>query len=218
MKELVVWTAALLMTSCSYPRYTKKEMRSFRSDIAFSSWDELTVSSYHFSAGQRMGGNRIIADTLKIIDSPDSLILPALRKFGFTFEKLINDPSLAILIDPEIRWQRRKLRKFLEQQDFADMILVPIVCYNAGLEPERSGGGGIGPVHRTGNDRYFIAHELYIAIYQNHRLIFLRRVIRLDEKIVPSGTPITHEFPQEVLDSLMQMALEPLLKQLDRNK
>jgi hypothetical protein len=37
----------------------------------------------------------------------------------------------------------------------------------------------------------------------------------LHEKIVPSGTPITHEFPQEVLDTLMQMGLEPLLRQLE---
>jgi hypothetical protein len=94
--------------------------------------------------------------------------------------------------------------------------LIPIVCYNASVESEKSGGGGIGPVYQTGNDRYNIARELYIALYHDDgELVYLKKVIQWDEKIVPSGTPITHEFPQEVLDTLMHMALEPLLKQMD---
>jgi len=176
------------------------------------------MSSYHFSAGQVRGSLRVITDTLAVTHKMDTMLLKSLQAYGFELANLVNDQSLKMLIDPEMRWRSRRLLRFLEQQSFSDNTLVPIVCYNAGLEPERSGGGGIGPVYKTGNDRYFLAHELYLAFYQKNKPLYLKRVIRLDEKIVPAGTPITHEFPQEVLDTLMHMALEPLLRQMEEKR
>ncbi|MCA1750524.1 MAG: hypothetical protein LC670_01830 [Flavobacteriales bacterium] len=132
--------------------------------------------------------------------------------------ELVNDGELDILIDPKLRWRNRKLKNFLKQQKFDENTLVPIICYNASLEPEKSGGGGLEFVYKTGNDRYMIGQELYIAFYNNGSLEYLRNISRWDEKIVPAGTPITHEFPQEVLDTLMHMALEPLLKQMEKKQ
>jgi hypothetical protein len=148
----------------------------------------------------------------------EAMLRTSLSGSDFRFDQLHSDSSLERLIDPNIRWKNKELRSFLELQSPNRNTLIPIVCYNASVESEKSGGGGIGPVYQTGNDRYNIARELYIALYHDDgELVYLKKVIQWDEKIVPSGTPITHEFPQEVLDTLMHMALEPLLKQIEEN-
>jgi hypothetical protein len=217
MRNLTFILLSVVISSCVHPYYTKAKMRSYRSEKALPSADYIHISTYHFSAGQRNGSHRVITDTLDIINDMNVLLQGSLKALGLSPGELVNDKEMDILIDPKLRWQNRKLKDFLEQLEFNENTLVPIVCYNVSLEPERSGGGGLEFVYKTGNDRYMIGHELYIAFYKNGDLAYLRNVSRWDEKIVPSGTPITHEFPQEVLDTLMHMALEPLLKQIEDN-
>lgn len=217
MRYLIIILSTVTLLSCIHPYYTKEKMRNYPSDKALLSADDIHISTYHFSAGQRSGSRRVITDTLDIINDMNVLLQGSLKAQGLSPGELVNDKEIDILIDPKLRWQNRKLKDFLEQLEFNENTLVPIVCYNVSLEPEKSGGGGLEFVYKTGNDRYMIGHELYIAFYKNGDLTYLRNVSRWDQKIVPSGSPITHEFPQEVLDTLMHMALEPLLKQIEDN-
>lgn len=217
MKRLLIYASLFSLTSCVYPYYTQKRLVNDRSFTANSNADVPLVASFHFSAGQVRGSKRVISDTLELSIKMDSMIATTLKEYAFSLDSLVNDANLAVLIDPSLRWNRRRLIEFLRKQSFDNNTLVPIVCYNVSLEAEKSGGGGIGPIYETGNDRYHIVRDVYVAFYQDEKLRFLQRAIRFDEKIVPAGTPITHEFPQAVLDTLMHMALEPLLKQMDKN-
>ncbi|TVR38313.1 MAG: hypothetical protein EA392_10495 [Cryomorphaceae bacterium] len=218
MKNLVVYASLFLLNSCVHPYFTQKRLVNDRSLPHRLNAEYIDISSFHFSAGQRIGSKRIISDTLQLPDKMDSIIAVTLKEYGFSIDSLVNESSLALLIDPSLRWNRRRLIEFMRTQRFEGNTMVPIVCYNVSLEPEKSGGGGIGPIYETGNDRYLIGQQIYIAYYENGELLYLRNISRWDEKIVPSGTPITHEFPQEVLDTLMHIALEPLLKQMEKGR
>lgn len=216
MNRLIIYVSLFFLSSCVYPYYTQKRLVNDRSLKVMSHAKVVDVSSFHFSAGQVRGSKRIISDTLELTERMDSMIKVSLKDYSFSIEGLVNDADLAILIDPSLRWNRKRLIEFLRAQSFDGNTLLPIVCYNVSLEAEKSGGGGIGPIYETGNDRYHIAQQVYIAYYGNEKLMYLRNISRWDEKIVPAGTPITHEFPQAVLDTLMHMALEPLLKQMEK--
>jgi hypothetical protein len=143
------------------------------------------------------------------------LLMNSLTDVPVFIDTLINDPTLYHFSNVNFRYKRMK--KFLKELEVNKDLMLPIINYQVLFGRERE-AGGVGFSSDTGNDQYIIAQEVYVAVYQNSKLVYLNNGIRLDEKIVPSGTPITHEFPQEVLDTLMHMALEPLLRQMEEKR
>lgn len=218
MRQAVIFLLVATITSCIHPYYVQKNIKNFRTDNSSSFKDDIHISSYHFSAGMRKGSHRVLTDTLEINTDIDNMLQTSLVQLGFEKIDLVHDKALDALIDPKLRWRNRKLKKFLQAQVFDDNTLVPIICYNVSIEPEREGGGGLVFVYKTGNDSYLIGQQLYLAFYRDGSLAYLNNVSRWDEKVVPGDKPIKYEFPQEVLDTLMYMAIEPLLKKIDKQR
>lgn len=216
MKFFSISTVLLcLLNSCNYPRYIHRDRASQRTNIELNLTELPPIQQYHFSAIERV---RFSQKIKRVIDNEDFAIeqkLENVLKSTFAVSQLVNSEELSKLNDPLIR--RRKILKVLSTKDGFENNLIPIICYQFSAGEIRE-TGGVMLNTPTGNDQYLIGYEVYIALYQNSKLVFLNNSILHDEKIVPSGTPITHEFPQEVLDTLMHMALEPLLKQMDKKR
>lgn len=218
MNRLVLCLLALTLNACVYPYFRKHKLRAHRAHNSINALNAFHVSDYHHSAVLRRGSFWAISDTLDIGIDVETMLVTSLKGIDIDRLELNNDPTLLPIIDAHLRWKKRRLLDFLQDRRPDRNTLIPMVCYNASVEPEKS-GTGIGPFYETGNDRYHIARELYIVLYnEDGELVYLKNTIQYDEKIVPAGTPITHEFPQEVLDTLMQMALEPLLKRMEKKQ
>jgi hypothetical protein len=113
--------------------------------------------------------------------------------------------------------KRKHLENVINPKYSEGYVLLPILDYYVRYEAKREAGGPVGFSSPTSEVSHIIQQKVVIALYKNSELVFLNNKARIDRKIVPAGTPITHEFPQEVLDTLMHMALEPLLKQIEEN-
>ena len=203
-----------LLYSCNYPRYIHRDRASQRTKFELNLTELPPIDRYHFSAIERV---RFSQKIKSVIDNNDFAIeqkLENVLRSTFAVSQLVNSEELSKLNDPLIR--RRKILKVLKNKDGFENNLIPIICYQFSRGEIRETGGVMFNTP-TGNDQYLIGYEVYIALYQNSELVFLNNSILYDEKIVPTGTPITHEFPQHVLDTLMHMALEPLLEQMEKN-
>ena len=209
-------TLIILLNACTYPRVIQKSTRSFNTRLSLTDIDTLNVEYYYFSAHQRK--NTGIAppyEELYLSLDFEKMLVASLKHPRIQFSNLRQPNEFQDLFQTKVR---KEAIENLISGGSGDFSLVPIVKYYARYQPKREDGGPVGLSSFTGEDLYWIELEVNVAIFKKGKLMYLNNSFLLDKKIVPSGTPITHEFPQEVLDTLMQMALEPLLKQLDRNK
>ena len=215
--KAILLSVLLFLSSCTFPRIVQRNSKKLNTNFKFESNTIPKVADFHFSATLRRR-----SDFAPPYDSVDlgvcfeQMLMTTLQTYPLELSELNNSPNLRELYDLRIRL--RRMPRHLKSVNIEGFKLVPIVNYYVYAGEERESGGFPGFSSPTGNDFYSINHEVYVALYAQNRLVYLNNAIRKDRKIVPSGTPITHEFPQEVLDTLMQMALEPLLRQLDRNK
>ena len=208
----------VLFSACTYPRIVQKTWSDFNQQFSLSTIDTLHVGAYHVSAIERHQiGLTTLYESLDLSVEMEQMLANSLGAYPRIHSAELRQlEELQSLYRTKVR--RRKLAEFLKGKEFRHGTLIPIVKYDSRYRARVHQSGPGGGAWRTGENVHWIYREVHLAGFSGNDLFYLGSTVMTDSVIVPSGTPITHEFPQEVLDSLMQMALEPLLKELNRNK
>ncbi len=216
MVRITLLALIFVCSGCLYPRYVGQMPKTYIKNRNFlSSQDTLFVDEFYFSATRRKNtGLNQTYEIVSITEDIEQALTESIKHPNIYIRALKNKSQIEGLEGKKIK--RKHLENALSQLFTEGYVLLPIINYYVRYEAQREAGGPIGFSSATGNDSHIIKHELVIALYRNSEIVFLNSKARINQVLVPAGTPITHEFPQAVLDSLMHMALEPLLKQIDK--
>jgi len=217
MFRIVFLAFVLVCNGCSYPWYVGQKPKTYINTNFLSSNDTLFVDELYFSTTRKQNkGLNQPYETVSITEDIEQMLTNSIKHPNIFIRNLKIKSQLEGLEGKKIK--RKHLENALSQEFTEGFILLPMVNYYVRYEPRKEAGGSVGFSSPTGEDVHIISQEVVIALYKNSELVFLNSKARIDREIVPSGTPITHEFPQEVLDTLMHMALEPLLRQMEEKR
>jgi len=216
MFRIILLALVFVCSGCIYPRYVGQKPKTYMNMNFLSSNDTLFVDEFNFSATRKKTGILHPYETVSITEDIEQVLTNSINHPNIFIRNLKIKSQLEGLEGKKIK--RKHLENALSQGFTEGFVLLPMVNYYVRYEAIREDGGSVGFSSPTGEDSHIISHEVVIALYKNSELVFLNSKARIDREVVPSGTPITHEFPQEVLDTLMHMALEPLLRQMEEKR
>jgi len=217
MFRTILLALVLVCNGCSYPWYVGQKPKTYINKNFLSFQDTIHVNDFYFSATRRKNtGLNQPYEKVELAEDLEKVLTNSMKHPNIFIRNLKIKSQLEGLEGKKIK--RKHLENTLSPEFAEGFVLLPMVNYYVRYEAIREGGGTVGFSSPTGEDVHIISHEVVIALYKNSELVFLNSKARIDREIVPSGTPITHEFPQEVLDTLMHMTLEPLLRQMEEKR
>jgi hypothetical protein len=217
MSRIILLALVFVCSGCIYPRYVGQKPKTYINTNFLSFQDTIHVNDFYFSATRRKNtGLNQPYEKVELAEDIEKVLTNSMKHPNIFIRNLKIKSQIEGLEGKKIK--RKHLENALSQEFTEGFVLLPIVNYYVRYEPRREAGGPVGFSSPTGEDSHIISHEVVIALYKNSELVFLNSKASIDREVVLSDTPITHEFPQEVLDTLMHMALEPLLRQMEEKR
>jgi hypothetical protein len=193
----------ILIQGCKdYPIYGKNtkvrhDISSPSESIEFSSCD-IYISAIHTKNFFQCK----ILDTIPLqIDKDDlvNAIDPGIN------ERKLNNATFTL--NSKIFTDTKKIREFFAEQEVLGNRIITILTYRYSFEKIREGGGGIGFAYDTDYIDHFTDKSVYVAVYQNSKLVFLDNAYKLGRQRVKYNQEFKHEFSYDELDSLFSLAL-----------
>ncbi|MGB6037863.1 MAG: hypothetical protein WBG42_16430 [Cryomorphaceae bacterium] len=204
-----LFLTTVLYSCYEYPLYKTHSTGKIRNNEYYT-LDSVSLVLFEIQAVQSKSAYDKVIDTLEI-QTDDLFTTNLISKISLSF----NITNTAFAKEITRFPYKRFVPRFLNTLDYEGNVIVLFPTYLYTVSDEREGGGGVGFAYDNGYQRHNVTHSLHVAVFQDSRLVYLDNAIRFEQIRTKKGIKIDHVFPQEVVDSLVHIALSDYVERLE---